>query len=255
VVNYYNSKYLTDNDITIPFKSYGFQYGYGVFTSLRTAQGEIPFLDEHLNRLKQQTKKLHIEFPNLNYREIITQLIARNSNSDLRLKISLFIDENLQTNTLITAMPFIENNTPKEIIIIPQHYSKSFTREIKTLNYLENVFWANQVKKTSFNDGLFLNEKSFICECCYSNIFFQKDNKLYTPKADGNILNGIIRQQIIKMFPVIEKDLHKDELGLFEKAFTTNAVQGITIIKNIEDILFNTEPISTLNKWENGIYK
>jgi len=63
MICYYNAKYLEQDNIFIPVEISGFQYGYGVFTSLRTNQGKALLLSEHIKRLKESCNAIGIAFP------------------------------------------------------------------------------------------------------------------------------------------------------------------------------------------------
>jgi 4-amino-4-deoxychorismate lyase len=249
MINYYKGEFIEDKAITIAASANGFQYAYGVFTSLRTNMGKAVCLSAHLQRLKSNCQTIGISFPQVNYEEIIQVLIAKNNNQELRLKIIIFEEEINQASLLITASKFQAVYSPKSIKIMCHNYEASLLRGVKSLNYLENVFWHRKAIQANFDEALLLNSAQLICECSYANIFFVKDNKIYTPKVK-NILNGIVRQKLISAFPIIEKDICQTEIETFEQVFTTNSVQGIVYVKRIDEVSFASNPIPELLKWE-----
>ena len=253
MICYYKGRYLDEKFIRIPVESPGFQYGYGVFTSLRTNHGHAVLITEHLKRLEESCKIIGISYPNVDFKSIINELIRRNNNINLRIKITLFEENINQVALLIIVTELKIDNTPKSIKVISNNYQVTSFRGVKSLNYLENVHLHREAIKTGFDEGLLLNSKKLICECCYANIFLVRGEKIYTPKANDNILNGIIRQELIKNFSITEQDISFAELPTFDKAFFTNSVQGIVYIKKINDIEYRSQPIPKLEEWEKSI--
>lgn len=249
MVFYYNGEFIDQNRLKVSVTAPGFQYGYGVFTSLRTNQGKAILLAEHLNRLAESCVKIGVPFPKVDYHEIIEQLLVRNGFQDLRLKIIIFEDINSEASLLILVSEFMANRAFKQLTIISQNYEKTMLKEIKSLNYMENVLLHRKAVQAGFDEGLLTNSQNIICECCYANIFFVKQGSIYTPKANGNILNGIIRQQLIKSFPIIEKDIQLAELPTFEQVFITNSVQGVVYVEKIEQHSYDCHAISKLTEW------
>ncbi len=242
MICYHNGKYLEEAEITISAGTTAFQYGYGVFTSLRTEDGVAKLIDKHLERLKSNCAYVGLTFPNLNFEDIIQDLSRLNNSLNLRIKIILFEESNQQTGVIIIASQLNIYTKPIKLTVISQSYEASNLRKIKSLNYLENVILHRNSFKKGFDEGLLVNSQNLICECCYANIFFIKAGRIHTPKADNNnILNGIIRQVIIKENPVIERDIFLNELPSFEDAFITNSVQGIVYVKQIDEVKYKSK--------------
>ena len=194
-----------------------------------------------------------ITFPKVDYRVIISELICRNNNINLRLKIIIFEETNSWVSLFITASEFQANITPKRLKVISHNYEASMLRDVKSLNYMENVLLHRNAIQSGYDEGLLVNSQNFICECCYANIFFVKQGNIYTPKANGNILNGIIRKELIKSFPIIEKDILLTDLHSFEQVFITNSVQGIVYVEQIDGYNYNRQAIPELAEWANSL--
>jgi len=83
------------------------------------------------------------------------------------------------------------------------------------------------------DDILLLNPKNEIMEAASSNVFFVRDNFLFTPSLDTGIVGGIMRQKIIDIglknnFVVYDEAvIRESEIGSFDEIFLTNSVRGI----------------------------
>jgi len=165
----------------------------------------------------------------------------------------IFEETNNQVGLLITASELHINQNSRKLTVISNNYETSSLRKFKSLNYMENVLLHRKAIQAGFDEGLLVNSQGIICECCYANIYFVKQGIIYTPLANGNILNGIIRQELIKSFPIIERDILLTELASFEQVFITNSVQGIVYVEQIDGYNYNSHIIPELGVWANSL--
>ena len=88
------------------------------------------------------------------------------------------------------------------------------------------------------HDFLKVTNEEKILEASTSNIFFAKNDQIFTPKSDQKLLSCLTRQSIIKLFNVVEKDLYLNDLASFDVAFTTNSVALINPVSKIDQFIF-----------------
>ncbi len=62
---------------------------------------------------------------------------------------------------------------------------------------MECVHERQKVIEKGYDEVLFINVHDELAEGAVSNLFWVKDNKLYTPSLNTGILNGITRRKII----------------------------------------------------------
>ena len=79
-------------------------------------------------------------------------------------------------------------------------------------------------------------------------LFFIKDNKIYTPKDELPILNGIMKKRIEDIcielnIEVVKKEIYIDEINDFEFSFVTNSLMGAMKVKLIENTKYNNDNI------------
>jgi len=104
--------------------------------------------------------------------------------------------------------------------------------------YYNNVLVNLEIKKEWFDEGLLLDTNWFIAEGPGENIFFVKDEKVYTPKK-WTILPWITRDTIIELFKnelninVIEEKINRDRLNDFDEAFFVWTSAEVTLIWTI----------------------
>jgi len=101
------------------------------------------------------------------------------------------------------------------------------------------------IKETGAYEVLLINNKGFVTEGNKSNIFFVKNNEIYTA-PDNMVLEGITRKKIIQ----IAKDLNikirfdavqYNNINTFDSAFLTGTSPKVLKICCIDNINFRTE--------------
>src|SRR5690554_4051319 len=88
MICYFNNSFLPLEEIHISPFDRGFQFGDGVYEAMRTYNGKIFLLEEHLERLEKSLDGLEIPFSRYSeIEQILYELIKRNS---LEKKESVF---------------------------------------------------------------------------------------------------------------------------------------------------------------------
>src|SRR3989344_6912066 len=84
-----NGKFVEPRKAKISVLEQGYQYGYGVYDTLRTYHGKISNIDAHLKRLFDSARKVHLEMPlsKAKIRNAVDTLIKVNKITDQRIKI------------------------------------------------------------------------------------------------------------------------------------------------------------------------
>ena len=92
------------------------------------------------------------------------------------------------------------------------------------------------------SDSLMLDYRGYVAEATGANIFFVKNNKVYTPTPDC-FLNGITRQTVISLLKqngieVVEKHIKLEELESFEQCWLTGTAAEVTPVGQIDTFRF-----------------
>ncbi|MFP5208396.1 MAG: aminodeoxychorismate synthase component I [Acidobacteriota bacterium] len=79
-----------------------------------------------------------------------------------------------------------------------------------------------------FDDVLFLNRNEEVTEGAISNIFVEKEGRLYTPPVECGLLAGVYRRHVLETYPNAgERVLHIDDLRQADAVYLSNAVRGL----------------------------
>ncbi|WP_297629707.1 aminotransferase class IV [uncultured Clostridium sp.] len=223
----------------------GVYFGRGVFETILIKE-KIEFWDFHLKRLNEGLKKIGLEEVQENLKEIVEELNLKN----IVLKIIV-----TEKNVIIKSrkIPYKKEDYEKGFKLTRSKVlrnSTSVLNKIKSLNYLENILEREKAIGEGFNDCLFINEKGNICETSTANIFFVKKNEIYTPDIKEGLLNGCLREFIIKNFDVKIKNFKWKDLKEIDEIFITNSIIGIMKINSIDNYMFTKENIGSLIRKE-----
>lgn len=232
----------------ISFNSSLSKFGIGLFETIKIEDRPVDF-NLHMNRLYNSVSNLNIKV-NIDRKslekEVLTYIKENNINNKA-LRVTLF-DEgyNISIRDIVYNDKMYEDGF--KLTISPIKRGDSILYRHKTTNYYENIYSKEYANKNGFNDAIFLSMDNKLLECSMCNIFFIKDNKLYTPSDKLPILNGIMKKRIEYIcdeldIEVIKKEIHLEEINDFEFSFVTNSLIGAMKVKLIENIKYNDENV------------
>ena len=249
------------NESSVHILSHTLHYGTGVFEGVRaykTKNGPAIFrLEDHTKRLFEAADKISIEIPyTKDYLNSIQKEIFNINNLDegyLRPIVYLGSEglglraKDLSVNVAIAAWEWPSYMDPearvKGISIIKSSY-KQYSDPLHSGNkiigtYINSTMAVNEAIKKGADEAILLDKNNYVSEGSGENIFFVKDNIIYTPTVE-HCLNGITRQSVIKIakdfnYDVIEKNLKFDELLDCDEAFFTGTAAEITPITKIDN--------------------
>ncbi len=236
----------------------GFLFGDSVYEVTRTHNGTPLFLQEHIDRLWQSAASLEIQIQQspqeiiqeikktldfLNEEHAYFRLIITRGEGDIGLDPSLAKSNNF----VIIAKAFHHNPAwwyQKGVNLIIPNIERTGRRSvdpnIKSGNYLNNVLAYMQAKKANAYDALMLNAAGNITEGTTNNIWFEKDQVLYTPELSVGLLKGITRDKILTLakklnIKVIEGVFKPRQLFAASEAFLTSSTREIVPVIKIDD--------------------
>ncbi len=257
----HNFKIIEEEDFNLSYLNRGFQYNDGFFETIIMDNGKIRFLSDHVTRINSGLEALHLEcldvlnFPVVLGNQII-ELAEKNNldqNRKIRIKLNfwrkpggLFTPETNETEFLISLAP----QPDSEVIIEKADFSENIYTHYSPWSFLKgpnaNLYvQAGIAKKQAGLDEIILSDAAGnIAECLASNIYWIKDNIIYTPALETGCIAGILRKNIFRgceaLTISIKQGLYsRQDLLTAETIFTSN-VTGIRPIKGIQEINFST---------------
>lgn len=235
----------------------GFQYGDGLFETIAVINGQPVFLDRHLERLNAGCQRLYIPFPGAKLLTSEVQEISQHSSKAV-LKLILTRGSGgrgyrqpdvVQTTRVLSLYSFPDYpDSNKEQGIVARICDTRLGLNpalagIKHLNRLEQILARAEWTNPSIQEGIMLDINDHVIEGIMTNLFYIKNNTLYTSSLIQSGVTGIMRSIIMMLssyhdLSVIEHTFTKDELLLADEVFVCNSIIDIWPIKQIENTSF-----------------
>jgi branched-chain amino acid aminotransferase len=235
----------------------GFLYGDSIYEVTYSENGCILFFDEHMDRLYNSARLLEMKV--FTSRDEITEQVLLTLKSSkiprayiriilTRGETQISLDPNIsfKNNLIIIVKPLPKLKTQMykkgiRLIIsnIQRNDKKSVDPSAKSGNYLNNVMAMNEAKTKGFDDAIMVNAKDHITEGTTFNIWAIKDGIVYTPKSESGLLEGITREELIKICTRKKIDLKICEMTPkfildADEVFITSSTRGILPVALIE---------------------
>ena len=108
---------------------------------------------------------------------------------------------------------------------------------LKSANYLPYVMAAIWAKENKLNDTLILNQHDRVCDSTIANVFWVKDNNIFTPPLNEGGVAGVMRKKVLELAirnsnHLMQEALLTQEILLqADEVFLTNAITGIRWVK------------------------
>jgi len=257
----YNSQLISKEEFNLTYDNRAFQYNDGFFDTLIYTQERIRFLADHMDRIRQALKILGMNYPAIlsdteKLAQTVAELIQENNlrTELIRVKVNiwrktggLFTPESDDVDVLISVKP--QNIIPPLIQLagfyeeLPNRFTPfSFFKGPYALHYVQ----ASLAKKRAgLDEMILLDEQGNISECLVANIFWIKNNRLFTPALETGCIAGIMRLNIFRAAQMLRLDVQESffkqtDLLAADFIFTSN-VTGLRPILFVGDQQFASQ--------------
>jgi len=270
-----NGKLIPSSEASVPYDNRAFRYGYGLFETILYKDDTIQLKELHWERLFSGLVQLHFDIPKLMSPEYLENEIIRTVKKNkleklCRIRLQVYADsgglyaDSPKPEFIIECFEIepaiIQLNENGLTVGIATGLKKSIDTlsNLKTTNALIYAMAAQQAKANKWNDAFIYNTDGHIIESTIANIFWIKDNMIYTPPLSSGCVAGVMRSFIIsslagKGINVIEKNISEDELAKADEVFLTNTIRRMKWVKvlgsnnlyqkrhiqNVDKMLFN----------------
>jgi D-amino acid aminotransferase len=224
----------------------GFLYGYGLFETMRSYNGKIFLLNEHLARLARGAAAIGLDakLKEVDLAAACREAVRANGGGGLRVRLTV-------TGGDAPGFPWEEDVRPPTVVILVrpfpgyprERYERGFraciasvcrcaesaVAGIKSVNYLVTIMARREAAALGLDESILLSDRGTIAEGGNSNVFFVREGKLLTPALDTGILAGITRELVHDLaretgIPYEEAELRPEDLAGLDEAFFTSSV-------------------------------
>ncbi|HRR95484.1 MAG TPA: branched-chain-amino-acid transaminase [Candidatus Ratteibacteria bacterium] len=263
---YLNGKFVSEEEAKVSVFDHGLLYGDGVFEGIRSYNGKIFKLDEHLKRLYNSAKSILLEIP-LEFSELkeaTIQTVRTNKLKDSYIRIvvtrgvgDLGLDPNkckIPTLFIIASKiqlyPEVVYEKGIDVVAVAtrRNANESINPAIKSLNYLNNILAKIEANNAGATEGIILNQDGFVSEGTGENIFIVKGDTLSTPPVSVGTLEGITRDIVMELgknigLKVKEDNITRYDIYTCEEMFLTGtAAEIVPVVKVDGRIIGSAKP-------------
>lgn len=250
-----DGEFVSKENAKISVYDHGFLYGDGVFEGIRSYNGNVFRLEEHLVRLYDSAKSILLEIPYTKeeMQQIIIETLQKNELKDgyIRLVVSRGIG-NLGLDPFTCKRPSViviaESlslfpkklyETGIEIVTVASRRNRSdvLSPKVKSLNYLNNILVKIEAGLAGVPEALMLNDQGYVAEGSADNIFIVRGNKILTPPGYVGALEGITRNAIMELakdkgYVMEEAVFTRHDVYVADEVFLTGtAAEVIAVVK------------------------
>ena len=249
---YLNGEMVARSEARVSVMDYGFQYGYGLFETMRAyggpARGGCVFrLDRHLGRLSRTAVLLGLAVDAGELADAVGRSLEANGLGDARIRITVSAGEG-------SAVPDAASCARPTVLVVAAAYEplpqeayrrgfrailSSITRNslsplsaVKSISFLASMMARQEARDAGVDEAVCLNERGMVAEASMSNLFVVAGGVLRTPGLDNGILPGVTREAVLELaagagIAIDEGDITPDELAAADEAFLTNSVMEV----------------------------
>ena len=217
-LGYYNGTYGLLDEMTVPFNDRVHFFGDGVYEATPARNHKIFALDEHIDRFFRSAAMLDIHIPHSKEElaAILTDMVSKVDSGEqfvywqvtrgTAMRNHTYPDD-LVGNLWISLKPAPIKDTSKKIAAITAEDTRFFHCNIKTLNLIPAVMYAQAAERAGVYETVLYRRSAKsdnvadarVTECSHSNVhIINRDGVFQTAPLDNLILPGIARAHLIK---------------------------------------------------------
>ncbi len=258
VLVYINGGFYPREQARISVFDSGFLVGDGVWEGIRLHDGELVFLDLHLNRLFEGAKAIGLEIgmtreeltaalretvrkngmtTGVHLRLMVTRGDKKTPSQDPRLVVG-------GPNVVIIAEHKIADPEVKEQGIslftstVRRPPPDTLDQKLNCHSKLHEVVALIQALKAGADEALMLDPQGAVATCNATNFFIVRRGEVWTSTGQYS-LNGITRRMVIELcrangIPVSERAFSLTDVYGAEEAFVTGTFGGLTPVVRVD---------------------
>lgn len=248
-----NDKLVDIDKASVSVTDAGLLYGAGLFETMRSSNGKVFALKDHLDRLFFSAGALSIgtDHDKKFITDAIHELLKANKLKDARLRLTLTAGSMTQSEKhrrptlLITAtklQPYPQEYYQNGVMVIICPFKQNPAEPVyghKTTSYFSRMLGLEFARENRATEALWFTVDNRLAEGCVSNVFLVKDSVLYTPPIDTPVLAGVARKTVCEIamknsIKLMEMDLYIQDLLEADEVFITNAIMQVMPVISVE---------------------
>jgi 4-amino-4-deoxychorismate lyase len=234
---------------TVPITDRGFQYGDGLFETVRVVGGRAPLWLWHRQRLEHGAQRLGIPLDVTLLERCGGEFLHETDAGVLRITLTrgdgprgYAPPESAQPRLVCALYPQgtrVDATRWRVRLCTTQLAVQPLLAGLKHLNRLEQVLARREWHAPAFNEGLMCDTGGRVVEGTFTNLFARIGRRLITPRVDRCGVAGVMRRYILEQRPgveeldLVEADLWPNDLAHADECLLINSVLGVASVAEL----------------------
>ncbi len=231
----------------------GFLNGWGVFSTLRVAEGVLFEWDRHWARMVRDAHRMRVPIPESPETLLagLRRLIDANeaNNGTLRVAIvrnhgGLFEAPGQTRKFDVVAFTTGLRNWGDSVRLAVKPNARQGANEFrgaKITAWANNLSWYEEAHERGFDEVVLLDEHGRVSECTSANLFAVFGNDVVTPALDTGCLPGITREVLLDSIQadgitIREGHLLPADLEIADAVFMTSSTRDVLPVTEVEGL-------------------
>jgi len=279
VLIYINGEILPRPEARVSVFDSGFLLGDGVWEGIRLHNGQLVFLEEHIERLYAGAAAIGMDI-GIHKNDLVAKIHETLAANDMHVDIHLRLIVSRGLKTTPYQHPRV-NVGPPTVVIIPEYKvvtedSKSnglklvsvttnraseSTQDpkINSLSKFNCIQACIEADRLDGDEGLMLDMHGYVSTCNSTNFFIVRDSEVWTSTGEY-CLSGVTRSVIIDLckannITVMEKNFLTDDVHTADEAFVTGTFAGVLPVTAVDEHVLSGGQRGPLTKRLQELYR
>ena len=259
---FFNGEFVPLRDAKVSVLTHAFNYGTGVFEGVRAYwnadQKQLYGLHlmEHYTRLHRSCKVMRLNLPYSPERlvEITVELLTKcGYREDAYLRPLVYMSSeligvrlhDLESSFTVFAVPFgtyidIDRGISCGVSSWRRVDDNAIPARSKiTGSYVNAALAKTEAQEAGFDEAIVLTNDGHVSEGSAENLFMVRDGTLITPPVTDNILEGIVRQSLMRIagdlgIPLVERSIDRTELYIADEIFLCGTGAQLSPVTSVD---------------------
>ncbi len=223
-----------------------FNFGYGVFETLRTYHGQ-PFAPQaHWQRLRRSARAISLKIEPTN--DQLTNWLGRHCRRGFDIRLKLIAAP--QRIYIISTPLRLNANWYRDGVKLCTYQSRRVDPVVKSLARIREYMANSYAEQHGCYDALLINERGQMVEGSHSNVYLVLDDKIITPP--DNILLGVTREIILRLarplYKIRFRPITRADLARATECFLTLTSAGVVPVRRIDSQIIGRGQVGQVTK-------
>ncbi len=242
-----NGEIKTTSEAVIPLSQIEFQYGFGVYETIKVRNSVVYFIDQHIERLFHSATLLSLQhhFKKEQIKKNILQYVKELGEESSNIKLLLYGSGKPEEamNFILASKPlYPDRKWYKKGVKLMSYQYERWMPQAKSLNMVASYFIYKKAQEEHCYDALLYDRNNNILEGTRTNMYLIKDKNIYSAPKE-NILEGVTMMSLEKVasknnFSLKYKSIKIKDIQEYDGMFLTSTSSKILPIKQVDNFIF-----------------